>query len=246
MPGEFRGKIPGSAVRPKRLRYTLEVTGEEGEVLAKLGRGGGGGKDAEVEPWSVRVTEPDGPEEPEMPDLRKPKKRMREPRFMVAVGLGTGFALVEGKSDGAFEGSTRRVDIKRGFATSPFHSGLELGYLVTPSIELGLAARFQIVPDFTIGIEPRFRWLPLNEGLIRPYFQAGVSFIKVRNNVSLDPVVPGKSDTITAGDFGIGVGGGISFQVSRTVGIGVELHTMTIVPDLTLAIDVDLRLRFRF
>ena len=117
---------------------------------------------------------------------------------------------------------------------------------MTPSIELGIAARFQIAPGTTVGVEPRFRWLPLNEGLIRPYFQAGVSFIKVRNNVNLDPVVPGASDTITAGDFGLGIGGGLSFQVSRNVGIGIELHTMTVLPDVTLAIDIDLRFRFRF
>ena len=127
MPGEFRGKIPGSAVRPKRLRYTLEVTGSEGEILAKLGRGGGA-KEGDLEPWAVRVTEPDGPEEPEMPpDDRKKKPKPSEPRFLIAVGVGTGFGLVAGKSDSVFPGRNQPVDIKRGFATAPFHSGVEIG-----------------------------------------------------------------------------------------------------------------------
>ena len=114
-----------------------------------------------------------------------------------------------------------------------------------PSLEIGVGTRFQLVPDFTLGVEPRLRWSPLNQGVIRPYFQVGLSFIQVRNNVDLHPVVP-DTDSITSGTFGIGIGGGIAFQVSRNFALAIELHTMTIVPDITFAIDTELKFRFKF
>ena len=88
-----------------------------------------------------------------------------------------------------------------------------------------------------------------------PYAQdcaaRGVAFVQVRYNVDLsalrvrDPSLP-ETDTITGGFIGFGIGGGIVFQVSKSFGIGIELHTMTIVPNITFAIDTELRLRFRF
>lgn len=236
MPGEFAGSIPGRSVRPPSVRYTLVVTGAEGETLLEIGQGRGA--DGKPVAFEVRVVEPDLVAEPRLPS-RRPKTK-REPRFLLAIGAGTGFGIVSGTSDSA------KRPINTGFAAAPFHTSLEIGYAITPNMELALAGRLQVSPGTTVGVEPRIRWLPLT-GSIRPYFQAGIAVVQARHNVDLSRLrLPITDDTITAGIVGVGLGGGVSFQASRNVGIGIEAHTLTIVPDYTFAIGLELKFRFRF
>jgi hypothetical protein len=223
MAGEFTGRVPADAVRRPRLYYFFEVYDERGKVVVRLG--------SADKPFTVPIKE--------APPPPPPPPSVAEPRILVGLGAGTSLGVVHGKSD------TYKREIKTGTAFAPFHVSVEVGYAFTPSWEVSLAARFGLVPGTTYGVEPRVRWLALTEGVVRPYLQFGVIISKLRNSVDLRPVVP-DDDTITAGDVGIGVGGGVSFLLSRNVGLGLEVHTMTIFPDTTFAIDAGVKLRLRF
>jgi hypothetical protein len=157
----------------------------------------------------------------------------------VSIAVGTNLGVVAGTSD-AFQ-----RPIKRGTALAPFHSAVEVGYALTPNLEIAVQGRFQVEPGFTAGAEPRLRWLPIAEGTVRPYAQVGIPILRLRHNVDLRPVVDA-DDTVTAGFVGIGAGGGVSFQLSKIVGLGVEIHTLTIFPDTTFAVDAQVRVRLRF
>ena len=146
------------------------------------------------------------------------------------------------------------------------HLQLEGGYWLTNEIMLSLAGRFQMVTGPTV-VEANMRtyhpatyatavfaegtWSPAM-GRLRPYVSAAVGAGKIRHVVTLSQLKdcgPMRNevcvDTVGAGPFLAGVGGGLMYDLGERLALVAAANTQIGAPTFTFNIDLNAGLAFR-
>jgi hypothetical protein len=137
----FAGDIPPNQVRTSELEYYVEVYDRGSNVLASSG--------SADSPHAVLLTGSAGLGDPDPDPDPDPEKPGEVGDGVVYFGItgGSGFGFLPGGVPTA--NPTREVS--PGLAPAFGHAGLDLGWVINPSMRLGIYTRFQFSPqqDFT-------------------------------------------------------------------------------------------------
>lgn len=164
-------------------------------------------------------------------------------RWSPRVGLALGFGATLGSSGGATD--VTKQEAERALFFAPAHLAFEGTYFVTPRFEVGLELRVQLT-NATVGVEPRVRYT-FGDGRVRFYLQVGVPVLRVERDTDFarDFFDEGR-DTLTTGTVGVALGAGVTFDLTRNVGLSLGVSSAALFPDVTWLLDFGLRVRARF
>jgi hypothetical protein len=147
------------------------------------------------------------------------------------------------------------------------HLQLEAGYWLKPELMLSLQGRFQKVSGATVVEAPNGHtyqpatgatavfaaatWSPV-KGHLRPYLSGALGGGKIRHVVTLPTLHDCGAarnqtcvDTVAAGPFLAGVGGGVTYDLTDHVELVAALNTQVAAPDFTFNVDLAAGLAFR-
>jgi len=183
-------------------------------------------------------------------------------RVQIAALLGGGVGWASGTGD-----VNADTHVSGSFAAAKLgHLELEGGYWLTDEIMLSLAGRFQMVTGPTV-VETNMRtyhpasyatavfaegtWSPAL-GRLRPYVSGAVGAGKIRHVVTLSQLKdcgPMRNevcvDTVGAGPFLAGVGGGLMYDLGGSFALIGAVNTQIAAPTFTFNIDLNAGLAFR-
>lgn len=183
-------------------------------------------------------------------------------RVQIGALLGGGVGWASGTGD-----VNADTHVSGSFAAAKLgHLQLEGGYWLTDELMLSLAGRFQVVTGPTI-VEANMRtyhpasyatavfaegtWSPAL-GRLRPYLSGAVGAGKIRHVVTLAQLKdcgPMRNetcvDTVGAGPFLAGVGGGVMYDLGGSFALVGAINTQIAAPTFTFNVDFDAGLAFR-
>jgi hypothetical protein len=183
-------------------------------------------------------------------------------RVQIAALLGGGVGWASGTGD-----VNADTKVSGSFAAAKLgHLELEGGYWLTDEIMLSLAGRFQVVTGPTV-VEANMRtyhpasyatavfaegtWSPAL-GRLRPYVSGAVGAGKIRHVVTLSQLKdcgPMRNetcvDTVGAGPFLAGVGGGLMYDLGASFALVGAINTQIAAPTFTFNVDLNAGLAFR-
>jgi hypothetical protein len=183
-------------------------------------------------------------------------------RVQIAALLGGGVGWASGTGD-----VNADTHVSGSFAAAKLgHLELEGGYWLTDEVMLSLAGRFQMVTGPTV-IEANGRtyhpatyatavfaegtWSPAL-GRLRPYVSGAVGAGKIRHVVTLSQLKdcgPMRNtvcvDTVGAGPFLAGVGGGLMYDLGGSFALVAALNTQIAAPTFTFNVDLNGGVAFR-
>jgi hypothetical protein len=183
-------------------------------------------------------------------------------RVQIGALLGGGVGWASGTGD-----VNHDTPVSGSFAAAKLgHLQLEAGYWLTNEVMLSLAGRFQMVTGPTV-VEANMRtyhpasyatavfaegtWSPAS-GRLRPYVSGAVGAGKIRHVVTLSQLKdcgPMRNevcvDTVGAGPFLAGVGGGVMYDLGGSFALVGALNTQVAAPTFTFNIDLNAGLAFR-
>jgi hypothetical protein len=185
-----------------------------------------------------------------------------ESRVQIGALLGGGVGWASGVGD-----VNADTHVSGSFAAAKLgHLELEGGYWLTNELMLSLSGRFQIVTGPTI-VEANNRtyhpasyatavfaegtWSPAG-GRLRPFVSGAVGAGKIRHVVTLSQLKdcgPSRNevcvDTVGAGPFLAGVGGGLMYDLGERFALVAALNTQIAAPTFTFNIDLNAGVVFR-
>ena len=183
-------------------------------------------------------------------------------RVQISALLGGGVGWASGTGD-----VNADTHVSGSFAAAKLgHLELEGGYWLTDEIMLSLAGRFQMVTGPTV-VEANMRtyhpasyatavfaegtWSPAL-GRLRPYLSGAVGAGKIRHVVTLSQLKdcgPMRNevcvDTVGAGPFLAGVGGGLMYDLGGSFALIGAINTQIAAPAFTFNVDLNAGLAFR-
>jgi hypothetical protein len=186
----------------------------------------------------------------------------RASRVQLAALLGGGFGWASGMGD-----LNADTPVSGSFAAAKLgHLELEAGYWLTDELMLSVQGRFQMVTGTTL-VEANNRtyhpatyataafatatWSPA-VGSLRPYVSGSVGAGKIRHVVTLSNLKDcgtGRNevcvDTVGAGPFLAGVGGGVTYDLGERLALVAGVGTQIGAPTFTFNIDINAGLAFR-
>jgi len=187
-------------------------------------------------------------------------------RVQLGALLGGGVGWASGNAD-----LNADTPVAGSFAAAKLgHLALEGGYWLTDEVMLSLEGRFQMVTGTTV-VEANNRtyhpasyatavfaagtWAPastLASGHLRPFVSAAVGGGRIRHVVtlaSLKDCGPARNqvcvDTVGAGPFLAGVGGGLMYDLGERLALVLALNTQVAAPTFTFNIDLNAGVAFR-
>jgi hypothetical protein len=183
-------------------------------------------------------------------------------RVQLGALLGGGVGWASGMGD-----LNADTHVAGSFAAAKLgHLELEGGYWLTDEIMLSLAGRFQMVTGpteveannrtyhpatYATAVFAEGTWSPAT-GRLRPYVSAAVGAGKIRHVVTLSQLKdcgPMRNevciDTVGAGPFLAGVGGGLMYDLGESFALVGALNTQIGAPTFTFNIDVNAGIAFR-
>ncbi|HVX97121.1 MAG TPA: tetratricopeptide repeat protein [Polyangia bacterium] len=186
----------------------------------------------------------------------------RASSIQLAALLGGGAGWASGKGD-----LNADTPVAGSFAAAKLgHLALSGGYWLTNELMLGLEGRFQKVTGTTdihadnrtyepatyaTAVFATGTWSP-SGGRLRPYLSAAVGAGKIRHVVTLSSLKdcgPNRNevcvDTVGAGPFLAGVGGGLTFDLGDRLALVAALNTQIGAPTFTFNIDLNAGVAFR-
>jgi hypothetical protein len=186
----------------------------------------------------------------------------RNSGFQVGALVGAGVGWAGGNGD-----VNADAPVSSGFAAAKLgHVNLEAGYWATPSLMLSVQARLQKVSGPTT-VEANGRtyepasgataffaaatWSPLRSRL-RPYLTGAVGGGRIRHVVTLSNLHdcgPARNetcvDTVGAGPFLAGVGGGVTYDLGDRLALVAGVATQLGAPRFTFNVDLNAGVAFR-
>jgi hypothetical protein len=182
--------------------------------------------------------------------------------FQVGAMVGAGVGWAGGNGD-----VNADAPVSSGFAAAKLgHLNLEAGYWATPTLMVSLQARLQKVSGPTEvqangrTYEPAsgataffaaLTWSP-SRAKLRPYLSAAVGGGRIRHVVTLSNLHdcgPARNetcvDTVGAGPFLAGVGGGVSYDLGDRLALIAGVGTQVGAPTFTFNIDFNAGVAFR-
>ncbi|MEZ4460754.1 MAG: hypothetical protein R3E66_13700 [bacterium] len=197
----FAAKIPGKEIRTSQIDYFIFAEDRGGDIIAKVG--------SDNEPLNMVVLGSSNLTQ-EDPKKNEPAPTDTAGRKWVSISLlgGTGGGFLAGSKATA----NPETDVNPGVAPAFGHALLDVGVLISPTIQLGLYFRYQFAPsqDFTnlvidqgggfydtkeeclglglpgdclIGL--KYKWFFQNTDSMRVYSSIGSGVGRVRNWVQL-------------------------------------------------------------
>jgi hypothetical protein len=186
-------------------------------------------------------------------------------RIQIGALVGGGVGWASGMGD-----VNADTHVSGSFAAAKLgHLALSGGYWLTNELMLGLEGRFQMVTG-TTEVEANMRtyhpatyatavfaegtWSPwsFSDGHLRPYLSAAIGAGKIRHVVTISQLKdcgPMRNetcvDTIGAGPFLAGVGGGLMYDLTERLAFVAALNTQIGAPTFTFNIDLNAGLAFR-
>jgi hypothetical protein len=186
------------------------------------------------------------------------------PRWLFALGLGSGFGWVTGNGE-----VNSDQPLPTGFRpSSVVHLSPEIGYFVRPNLALSLQGRFQLISGTTPERSPSGTGCGgdgvctpskgasaifakatyfFGAGRLRPFVIGTLGFGQIRHVVSLDahhdcgtdPAHPVTCvDTASSGPVFFGAGGGVMFDLSSHLALTVGANALLGVSAFTAHVDV--------
>jgi len=157
--------------------------------------------------------------------------------------------------------------VSSGFAAAKLgHLELEGGYWLSDELMLSLEGRFQMVTGATeveanghtykpatyaTAVFAKGTWSPSSTG-VRPYLSAAIGGGRIRHEVtlaSLHDCGPTRNqtcvDTVGAGPFLAGVGGGLMYDLGASLALVAALNTQVAAPTFTFNVDLNLGVALR-
>jgi hypothetical protein len=186
----------------------------------------------------------------------------RASSIQLAALLGGGAGWASGKGD-----LNADTPVAGSFAAAKLgHLALSGGYWLTDELMVGLEGRFQKVTGTTdihannrtyepatyaTAVFATGTWSP-SGGRLRPYLSAAVGAGRIRHVVtlaSLKDCGPNRNevcvDTVGAGPFLAGVGGGLTFDLGERLALVAALNTQVGAPTFTFNVDLNAGVAFR-
>jgi hypothetical protein len=183
-------------------------------------------------------------------------------RVQLGALLGGGVGWASGVGD-----VNHDTNVSGSFAAAKLgHIQVEGGYWLSNELMLGLAGRFQMVTGPTLveanghtyhpatyatAIFAQGTWSPAT-GTLRPYVSAAVGAGRIRHVVTLSQLKdcgPNRNevcvDTVGAGPFLAGVGGGLMYDLGPSFALVVALNTQIGAPTFTFNVDLNAGIAFR-
>jgi hypothetical protein len=202
--------------------------------------------------------------------------RFGKRKWWIGIGGGSGFGYAKGKGletvnrspDPIF--NSLRTDFQAGGAWAGFfHIAPEVGVMLTPNVAMSLEGRLQYIPQ-----DPKYSRFTATGAisglakLTRYTHQAQLRFfgsliagggegfrfvVKPAASVEcdanyMDPLCPVKDiqDTVRAGPFIAGAGGGLYFEATKRAAVVAEVHALAGFPEFGFVVDGNVALQINF
>jgi hypothetical protein len=257
--GTYRAEIPSSDTAAPSVSYYVEAIDKEGAPVASRGSAGNPLIIALTGPPPTMTLPSEAPDEDE--EDTAPSRR-----FFVALLAGSGAGWTAGTGD--TNADTRLSP--SGFALAQLgHLAPEVGYWVASGIMISVQGRFQSVlgttdvhaPDGTVHRAATYAaagfakatWFSSVTSSVQPFFSLAAGGGQIRHVVtfsSLTDCGPAANqtcvDTITAGPFAAGPGGGVMAEVSPAFAVLLQVNTQLTFPAFTFNVDGNVGAAVRF
>jgi hypothetical protein len=257
--GTYAAEIPAQGTTGAQVSYYIEAQDREGAPVA--GRGSPGNPlvialaGARLNLATKGDDERDEEEEEPAPATR----------YFVALLVGSGAGWTAGNGD-------TNADVMfqpAGFAPAQLGQfAPELGYWWSSTLMLSVQGRFQRVTgtrdlhadgrvfhgaNYAAAGFAKATWLGGGRAAIRPFFSLAAGVGQIRHVVTLkmpDTCGPRGDqvcvDSIAAGPFGLGPGGGLMAEVTEHLTLVLQVNTQLTFPSFTFNVDGNVGVAFRF
>ena len=269
----YQCQIPAEATSGSMVTYTLVVYGDRGQVLAQAGSlsepyvialGEGGPLD-ESGGISEAVPEAGGDSEEE-----------GGTGLWLSLGVGGGFGYHSGQPEANRTDDSGQKLTSSGVAMSQLlHITPELGFFATDSLLLSLQGRLQMVsgastvkgslvqknPDacgggtchpasFAVAVLAKATWFLGDPRTVMPFFSLAAGGGQIRQVVGVGKLSGcpsgGCKDTVVGGPVLLGVGGGVSIELSGSFSAVVGANAVMGLPKIMANLDLNLSLAYLY
>jgi hypothetical protein len=174
-------------------------------------------------------------------------------KYWIGIGIGSGYGYAKGKG---FEARTDLQDLfQPGFAWAGMaHLVPEFGYQIDPDMAISIAGRLQYIPqpsqfkDFaaTGALSALAKFTMFTKQKELRFFASGIvgGGEGFRFIVYPDANLPDFKDTVKAGPFIAGIGGGLYWEMSHAVSLVLETNILAGMPQFGVVADLNLGLQF--